>query len=916
MLKEETWTRAAISNYTMNNLIELEALVEKIINEDCIDEIKAICDDQLAHTKDSIIALYISGMLALKKGSLDNSGLENLIDIFQKNHKENIVAKLCQNILARDPSSKFALRTLAECYQAENKEEVWEIYESLVKIDFEDADTAKILAAHYEKTDKNLSNDYYKKALLRYVNANNYNAVKEVWSKLVDSIPEEIDFFMMVQRKIAKVIGEDKSAFLMKDLCAYYKDNEKWDTAIDILKLILSIDPKDSLVRKDITECYQKKYANHSHVDEYIRSSNLNQSFRNVFEAINDFEKHIAFDVNHFVFHRTWHVGVITKVDGDNLTINFGAKNGVREISLKMAVDALQPLADDHIWVIKATTRLKDKNDPTGKTFLFKGRDQLIKKIKEDKTWTLKTIIRSFGNSCDLKKIKSELVNTVVKTNEKKELGLLTSGEWTSWSSAAKKILETDATFGVNPNNINEYIVRDREITQAEKLSNEFKAQKQFFSRIDILMRFLNDDAADKASDLFADMFSYFTGFVKSFATTNDANEQVVASYLVVQKVIVHYPNLTPTTKYTFDKLYRRIENPRAMYAELKDTKNTSLRADYLNNIRNLADWVDQYINLFPAVLEKKMLDTLINAGQEERVKTLAITAFDDFRGYRNAILYFFENSRDEDWFKEANIPFQKQLIALLNIISHAYREINSHVNTTENKNIVKTAEKLLFDKGTLINFMLESDEQTMTHMYTLVDDIADLDSRKKALLRNKILEKYPDYKFPKVEEKSVAPKGMLVTQAKKVEKEAELKDLSEVQIPQNAQEVSEARAKGDLKENAEYQAAKEHQHYLNKKLGQLQAELARAVIFDPTTATTSYISFGTVVTLINKDTGKEEKYTILGPWESDTDNGIISYMSPFGNELLDHKVGEDLDFEINGHAYKFTVKTIKLAKL
>ena len=932
MLREETWTRAAISNYTEKKLIELETIVEQTINENCVDEIKEVCDEQLAHSKDSIIALYISGMLAIKKGTLDYSSLETLVDIFQKNCKEEIVAWLCKKIIEKNPTNKFALRTLAEYYRAKKNDEVWATYETLAKIDFEDADTAKVLAAHYEE-EGNLDSakDYYKKALLRYVNAKNYNSVKEVWGKLVSLTPEEIEFFMMVQRKIAKVIGEDKSALLMSDLCKYYMTNSKWDTAIDILKLILTIDPKDNAARRDITTCFQKKYADHSHVDEYIRSSNLNQNFRNVFEAINDFEKHIAFDVNHFVYHRTWHVGVITKVDGDNLLINFGAKNGVKEISLKMAVDALQPLADDHIWVIKATQTIPDDKDfaelkaskdatkEEKQEIAKKKKALLIKKIKDDKKWTLKTIIKSFNNSCDLKKIKAELVKTVVNPNnknDKKELGLLTSGEWTSWSSTAKKILETDATFGVNPNNINEYIVRDHEITQSEKLSNEFKAQKQFFARIDILMRYLNDPSADKDSDLFADMFSYFTGFVKSFVTTNDANEQVVASYLVVQKVIAQVPSLAPSTKYTFEKLYRRIENPRAMYSEFKDTKNTTLREDYLNFIWMLPDRVDQYINLFPTVLEKKMLDTLINDGQKERVKELAVTAFDDFRGYRNAILYFFENCRNEDWFKEAEIPFQKQLIALLNITAHAYREINSHVDTSENKKISEKIVKLLFDGEILIKFMLESEEPVMTHMYTLVDDIADLDSAKKALLRNKILEKYPDYKFHKTEERSSSPKGMLVTQAKKVEKEAELKDLTEVQIPQNAQEVSEARAKGDLKENAEYQAAKEHQHYLNKKLGQLQAELARAVIFDPTTATTSYISFGTTVTLLNKDTNKEEKYTILGPWESDADNGIISYMSPFGNELLDHKVGEDLDFEINGHAYKFSVKAIKLTKI
>ena len=67
MLTEEKWTRAAISNYSKNNFIELAVIVENARNYTCIDEIKAICDEHLSHTKHSIIALYISGMLGLKK---------------------------------------------------------------------------------------------------------------------------------------------------------------------------------------------------------------------------------------------------------------------------------------------------------------------------------------------------------------------------------------------------------------------------------------------------------------------------------------------------------------------------------------------------------------------------------------------------------------------------------------------------------------------------------------------------------------------------------------------------------------------------------------------------------------------------------------------------------------------------------
>lgn len=895
-LKEDTWTRATISNYTKNNLIELTAIVEKARSENCAGEIKEICDEQLSHTKDSITALYISGMLGLKQGSLDNSSLEALVDIFQNNHKEPIVVYMCETILADDKSNKFALRTLAANYEQAGNPELWSVYEKIIKVDFTEAEIAKKLGDHYAaEGNSDKANEYYKKALLRYVNNKNINSANEIWSKLAAVIPEEIDFFLLVQRKIAKTISADKSALMMQELYNYYKDTANWDTAIDILKLNLSIDPKDPWARREITDCYSKKYASHSHVEDYIRTSDLTQSYRNVFEAISDFEKHIAFDAHSFVYHRTWGVGVILKVENDTLLINFG-KNGRKEISLKMAVSALQPLSRDHIWVIKATVGSKSSK--------FKTKDELAKEIKTNKAWALKTIITSFNNSCDFKKIKAELVPSILSTSE-----------WTSWNSGAKKLLDEDSTFGVNPNNINEYTVRERAITPEEKYSNEFKAQKQFFARIDILYKFVEDETTDKESELLADMFSYFTGFLKSFS---EVDEQVIASYLVVKEIGQEVPNLAFQSKYTFAQLYGEIEDSKAMYTILKGSKKGDLRTAFLESVKMLPNWEDEYIKMFPAILKKDVLMTIINAGQVEKVMKLAIDSFEDFRSYRDVILFLFDECSEEDWFKASQIPLQKQLIALVNIISQCYREIDNHVESTENKKIIKNACKMLFDKDNnkYADYMLSCDEEQMSHMYTLVDDIAELDGVIKTQLRNKILEKYPDYKFRVKEEKSSAPKGMLVTAQKLEEKRNLLDKMQNVDLPAIAKEVAEAKEKGDLKENAEYIAAKEAQHKLGNDLKQLQSELARAVIFDPTTATSSMISFGTKVTLLNKNTDKEEEFTIFGPWESDPSNGVISYMAPFGDAILDHKVGEELKFTIGERKYHFEVKKIVIAKI
>ena len=96
----------------------------------------------------------------------------------------------------------------------------------------------------------------------------------------------------------------------------------------------------------------------------------------------------------------------------------------------------------------------------------------------------------------------------------------------------------------------------------------------------------------------------------------------------------------------------------------------------------------------------------------------------------------------------------------------------------------------------------------------------------------------------------------------------------------------------------------------------ELQEQIDRAQIFDPTTITTARVSFGTTVTLKNKNTNADEEYTILGPWESDPENRIISYMSPFGKEILNSKEGEELSFEINERKHSYTVVKIKPANL
>ena len=180
--------------------------------------------------------------------------------------------------------------------------------------------------------------------------------------------------------------------------------------------------------------------------------------------------------------------------------------------------------------------------------------------------------------------------------------------------------------------------------------------------------------------------------------------------------------------------------------------------------------------------------------------------------------------------------------------------------------------------------------------------------------LRNRILKKRPDFKFFGDEEKKVTTLGLIVTLAKYQEKQKQLARIIETDIPANSREIEAAKQHGDLKENAEYAAAREKQTQLNALASRLNGEIDRAQLFDPALVNTSKVSFGTRVSLLNMNREEKEEYTILGPWESDPDNHIISYLSPFGAAVLNKAVGDVVDFFNNEETVSYTVEAISSA--
>ncbi len=122
-----------------------------------------------------------------------------------------------------------------------------------------------------------------------------------------------------------------------------------------------------------------------------------------------------------------------------------------------------------------------------------------------------------------------------------------------------------------------------------------------------------------------------------------------------------------------------------------------------------------------------------------------------------------------------------------------------------------------------------------------------------------------------------------------------ELDRIRKIEIPRNIKDIEEAREHGDLRENAEYHAAKERQGHLAGREAYLQDRLARAQVIDPRTLKSERVVFGATVTLENGDTGEVTRVKIVGEDEADPNRGLINLASPMAKAMIGRSVDDEV---------------------
>ena len=143
----------------------------------------------------------------------------------------------------------------------------------------------------------------------------------------------------------------------------------------------------------------------------------------------------------------------------------------------------------------------------------------------------------------------------------------------------------------------------------------------------------------------------------------------------------------------------------------------------------------------------------------------------------------------------------------------------------------------------------------------------------------------------------------------------AELKLLQTVERPKISKEIGVAREHGDLKENAEYHAAREKQSLIEARIGHLEGMLSRAEVISPTQMTGTRVKFGAYVSLEDVDSGEEKHFRIVGPEEADVAKGSISVTSPMSRACINHEVGDEIRVVAPGGTRKYQITDLKWTK-
>jgi transcription elongation GreA/GreB family factor len=577
--------------------------------------------------------------------------------------------------------------------------------------------------------------------------------------------------------------------------------------------------------------------------------------------------------------HRAWGVGRISGFEADSGMILVDFEEGERQshaMDPVFCLDKLEILADDHIIS-------RHRSNP----------EEIELKIKKEPVELFIDIISKFEDGCAPTRDLERTIHLLLGPTKGKK-----------WWTATKKLLVKDARIAVPNKKTEPYVLRDEPVKPEQEILQDFFDEKRSKQKI-LLAEKLYDLASEK-EDLQADL------------------PQVLHDLTVA---LMEARNLSQSDRlhgiWVRNNLARDVEED----VEQLEPTSASVLHQCEDDLPDLADqmpakfhsrFLDLVTRVYPDNWKKLVLNLLHNTATKFSGEC---AHFLIDREESKLLIKSLNNSLDEQVLKapvllwmikfRALSKFEALLLELMTprLLTAVFSAIDYESLQNATSRRIPLAEILSDDKELLKDILSKgSAENAKDLAQALILNPGFEDLSKRSLLA-RFIKMHPEIQeiiegggSSSSRSSTVATDdSLIVSQTSHDRKMADLDELNKEKIPTNSQAIEAARELGDLRENAEYQMAKDEQKILLARQSELQTDLMRAKPTDFTDAPTDFVGIGSVVKLSNPDSGETQEYTILGAWDGDPDNNVLSYLTPLGQKLLGNKVNDVVETEVEG---------------
>ena len=572
--------------------------------------------------------------------------------------------------------------------------------------------------------------------------------------------------------------------------------------------------------------------------------------------------------------HRSWGFGRIKTVDTvfARFTIDFPGKAG-HTMDLSFAADNLKPIPKNHILARKAADL------------------DAVRHLAAHHLDLIKLVLNSYEGKATADQIQAVLTPDVI------------ADDWKKWWETAKREMKKDGHFIVPTKKTEPVVLQAQETSLQDRLIADFRAAKGLKARILVVAEVIKlvSDLPDKKTAA-AEIITALNADITSHLRTQPA---VALEAVFARDELAEAAGLQPTTvEISAAQIWGQDLKFGPMLELIPAAKHHRALASFKQ--ANPDTWQEVLrgsLNFVSSKLVKEFASLLIAEGKMDLLKeTLAKLIRQHTAG--SELLLWFGRERSDAY---ADIMGPEVFRAMLTAME---RDQFNEKRSNRLRDFILEDLELLNELTATADIEVVKDLTRALQLSPVFDDMS-----KRSLLA-RLVKKHPAVQSLVSGEQTKQDSTIQVSWESLERRRIEYQELVQKKIPANSKEIAIARSYGDLRENHEYKAAKEMQKILMRQKEELEAQMMRARGADFSNAKTDAVNIGTVVTATDLANNQRETFTILGAWDSDPDHGIISYLTPIGQALLNRKVGDVVEFDLHGTARKLRIESIEAAKI